>query len=221
VCGGSPYTEHKKSCSTHLDSISLCSFLVLPECPFVAVTKVRFTVLKCPTPGGPYGCTQKPRQRPTVSPSRTLSTRACFGPCMTLLTRRAARDVRSIHAWSDQRHNACSTIVKDVHSQSIFTGHNRHRHSEVPTLKQSARDLLATTPLRSGNKGPHGRKNVGSAPESGHIDNAYISVWCTSGNDRGCVKTKSDFQEWEINTTIGTILPCCSKCGGHINSIIV
>jgi hypothetical protein len=31
-------------------------------------------------------------------------------------------------------------------------------------------------------------------------------------------ENKSDFQEWEINTTIGTLLPCCSKCGGHINS---
>jgi hypothetical protein len=25
--------------------------------------------------------------------------------------------------------------------------------------------------------------NVGSAPESGHTGNAYIGVWCTSGND--------------------------------------
>jgi hypothetical protein len=61
--------------------------------------------------------------------------------------------------------------------------HYRRRYACRPTLKQSALDLPATTPRRSGNEGRHGRENVGSAPESGHFVVSYISNHLTATVD--------------------------------------
>jgi hypothetical protein len=84
-------------------------------------------------PPSPYpGNIRLHAETPPVAHSVTLSGALHMGtrnPGATRPSARAARDVRSIHAWSDQCHNALSAIVRDVHSQSILDDHIRIRHS--------------------------------------------------------------------------------------------
>jgi hypothetical protein len=69
-----------------------------------------------------------------------------------------------------------------VYTRSHSNDHIRRRHCErvVPEAK---RNPPTTAHLRVRRRRASRQANVKSASESGHTDNAYISVWCTSGND--------------------------------------